>query len=152
MVKTLAFEESSINTNDQHFAPSVFSQAEDIIKSEGLSLDKKEGAPNDEPIELDLETLEICVAIPFDIAGLVTKIDKLELSDMEKHKIAKVWLKPLTRLLSKYPNSDVVLAATTTLGIGLEKYLVYLAESTDARNRARDAGKRQDELLERSHI
>jgi aconitase A len=135
---------------EENFTPSVFAQADAIIKDEGLTLKTKEEQEKENSLELDVETLEICIAIPFDIAALATKIDELELDDEEKKKIAKVWLKPLQRLLSKYPNSDVALAAITTLGIGLEKYLIYVA--TVSRNKARDAGKRENEQLEGADI
>lgn len=128
---------------EENFTPSVFAQADAIIKDEGLQLKTKEEQAQEQVVDLDVETLEICIAIPFDIAALATKIDELELDDEEKKKIAKVWLKPLQRLLGKYPNSDVALAAVTTLGIGLEKYLIYVA--TVSRNKARDAGERKDQ-------
>jgi len=133
---------------ENNFTPSVFAQADAIIKDEGLQLKTKEQQQQESAIDLDIETLEICIAIPFDIAALATKIDDLELSNDEKKKIAKVWLKPLQRLLSKYPNSDVALAAITTLGIGLEKYLIYVA--TIPRNKTRDAGERENEQSERT--
>jgi hypothetical protein len=132
---------------EDNFAPSVFAQADAIIKEEGLVLiDKKEQAEQQQnQLELDVETLEICVGMPFDIAALATKIDDLELDENEKKKIAKVWLKPLQRLLGKYPNSDVALAAITTLGIGLEKYLIYVAKSANTRDKTGEERVRQDQ-------
>lgn len=125
---------SSVDT----FAPSIFDTAREL-GHETVPVVEQKG------IEIDEETSKILVAVPFDIASYLTKLNDIKLTEEETVKLGKLWRKPLERLLSKYENSDVAIAAIATLGIAGEKYLEYqLNESR--RNSSRDAGKGQDQL------
>src|SRR6266436_3472433 len=138
--------EDNLAPNDT-FAPSIFSQASDIVKEEGFS-GPTASVPEQKPLEIDEETARICAELPFDIASYLTKVEEVKLVESESLKLGRLWRRPLERLLAKNPNSDIVLAAYVTAGIALEKYAEFkLAEQR--RNRARTEGERENEQLER---
>lgn len=137
--------EDEVRPNDS-FAPSIFAQANAIAKEEGLVVPSADGTPvsNNQPIEIDEETAQICAELPFDIAAYLTHVPEIKLVESEAKKLGKLWRRPLERLLAKNPNSDIILAAYVTFGIAGEKYAEYkLAEQR--RNRARAEREREDQ-------
>jgi hypothetical protein len=141
--KPVAFVESS--GNQDTFAPSIFAQASEIAKEENLSLSTNQPATN--KIEIDEETAKIIVEIPFDISSYLAKADEVKLRESEAIKLAKLWRKPLERILSQYENSDVAIAALATLGIAGEKYAEYKL-AIERRNRTRTAGSGENQQSE----
>jgi len=109
---------------DDSFSSSIFAQAAEIAKEENLpSLTGTPSTPN--KIEIDEETAKIIVEIPFDISSYLVHTDEVKLRESEALKLARLWRKPLERILSQYENSDVAIAALATLAIGGEKYAEY---------------------------
>lgn len=130
---------------EETFAPSIFDIAKEQFSEQKLGLATAQDKPPD--LDIDQETAEILVTVPFDIASYITKLNDVKLTDSEAVKLGKLWRKPLIRLLSKYENSDIAVAAIATLGIAGEKYLEYQLEQS-RRNSTRDAGKGKDQLRE----
>lgn len=130
--------EDNLNPQDT-FAPSIFDTAKEMtadlppIKSE-----------ENNKIDIDEETSQIIVTVPFDIASYLTKVNDVKLIESEAVKLGKLWRKPLIRILSQYENSDIAIAAIATLGIAGEKYLEYQLEQS-RRDSARNEGKGKDE-------
>lgn len=139
--------EDNISTNDS-LAPSIFDLAKSNVES---SKDAGTGLFGPEKkIEIDQETAEILVQVPFDITAYLTKSNDVKLVESEYTKLGTLWRKPLERLLSKYEDSDIVIAAIATLGIAGEKYFEYVANnpkrSTDNGNSSGDAGEGKNKL------
>src|SRR5258708_18229698 len=126
---------TTITKPDDSFSSSIFAQAAEIAKEENLpSLTGGTSTPN--KIEIDEETAKIIVEIPFDISSYLSHTDEVKLRESEALKLAKLWRKPLERILSQYENSDVAIAALATLGIAGEKYAEYKI-AIERRNRPR---------------
>src|SRR5258708_5195851 len=93
---------------EETFAPSIFDQAKEFY------VPSKDGEqPSSEPkpkIDIDEETAQILVEVPFDIASYLTKVNDIKLVETEAKKLGKLWRIPLIRLLSQYENSDVAIA------------------------------------------
>ena len=139
--------EDNITPNDS-LAPSIFDIAQQATKDNatgGTGLFDQE-----KKIEIDQETSEILVQVPFDIAAYLTKANDIKLVESEYTKLGRLWRKPLERLLSKYEDSDIIIAAIATLGIAGEKYFEYTvnhpSRSTDNGDSPRNEGKRENEL------
>lgn len=117
--------------NASPFSASIFSQAAEIAKEEGY-------LPSGEPeIKYDVEDLRYLVEMPFDCAALVTEIEDIKLSEKQATQLAKLWCKPLERLSKKYPqlkDMDMYIAASATIGIITEKYLIYASKSSKQHN------------------
>lgn len=130
-------------TQEEVFAPSIYDVATTQFKEQKLGATQPAEQTNE--LDIDQETAEILVTVPFDIASYLTKLNDVKLTEPEAVKLGKLWRKPLIRLLSKYENSDVAIAAIATIGIAGEKYLEYQLEQS-RRNSARHEGKRENEL------
>lgn len=130
-------------TVEEVFAPSIYDVATTQFKENKLG--STPPADQKEDLDIDEETAQIVISVPFDITSYLTKINDVKLTDTEAVKLAKLWRKPLIRLLSKYENSDIALAAIATLGIAGEKYLEYQLEQS-RRNSTRDAGQGKNQL------
>jgi hypothetical protein len=136
---------NSPETANDTFSSSIFAQAAEIAKEENLTIPGSTPAPN--KIEIDQETAQIIVEIPFDISSYLAKSDEIKLREDEALKLAKLWRKPLERILSQYENSDIAIAALATLGIAGEKYAEYKL-AVERRNRARPEGSGENQLIE----
>lgn len=132
-------------TQEEVFAPSIY----DVAKTEFTEhkLGATQAPETITELDIDQETAEILITVPFDIGSYLTKVNDVKLTESEATKLGKLWRKPLIRLLSKYENSDVAIAAIATLGIAGEKYLEYQLEQS-RRNSARNEGKGKDQLRE----
>lgn len=130
-------------SSQESFAPSIF----DAVKTYATPETSGTVVP-DKRIEIDQETSEILVQVPFDIASYLTKTNEIKLTEPEFQKLGTLWRKPLERLLSQYENSDIAVAAIATLGIAGEKYVEYLAthpeRGTSSGNGSGNEGKRKD--------
>lgn len=120
---------------DDTFSSSIFAQAQEIAKEENFTLPGTPTTATPNKIEIDEETAQIIVEIPFDISSYLAKSDAVKLRESETIKLAKLWRKPLERILSQYENSDIAIAALATLGIAGEKYAEYKL-AIERRNRA----------------
>jgi hypothetical protein len=138
--------EDNLNT-EETFAPSIFAQAKAITEEFGTPSDKPESKPVYD-IQLDEETAQILVEIPFDAMASLTKVNDVCLNEKESRKLAKLWRGPLERLLRQYENSDIAIAALATLAIAGEKYAEYKLE-IERRNSTGDAGERENQLRQR---
>lgn len=146
--KPLAFDISTENKAPEAsdtFHSSIFAQAAEIAKEENLTIPGSAPTPN--KIEIDQETAQIIVEIPFDISSYLAKADEIKLREDEAIKLAKLWRKPLERILSQYENSDIAIAALATLGIAGEKYAEYKL-TIERRNRAGAEGSGENKLPE----
>lgn len=146
--KPLAFDistENKIPEASDTFHSSIFAQAAEIAKEENLTIPGSAPTPN--KIEIDQETAQIIVEIPFDISSYLAKSDEIKLREDEAVKLAKLWRKPLERILSQYENSDIAIAALATLGIAGEKYAEYKL-AIERRNRAGAEGSGENKLAE----
>lgn len=130
---------------EETYAPSIFDIAKEQLQERKLVLTPEEQKP--EQLDIDQETAQILVTVPFDIASYLTKLNDIKLTEGEAEKLGKLWRKPLIRLLSKYENSDVAIAAIATLGIAGEKYLEYQLDQS-RRNSARNERQGQNQLRE----
>lgn len=129
---------------EETFAPSIFDTAKE------MSFDSK--TPNTPTVEeeedkliIDLDTAKILVEIPFDIASQICKLNDICLTEKQSDKLGKLWKGPLKRILAKYEDSDIIVAAAATLSIAGEKYLEYKLELS-RRNSTGDAGEGKDKL------
>lgn len=113
---------SEVQTNEQGqetlFAPSLFSQVQDALKSGTLKPDVSE-------TEITSDDIQGIIEMPFDIASFVTKIDEMGLSPEESKKLCKIWVKPMQKLLGKYPKADLILASSMLMGIIAEKVIIF---------------------------
>lgn len=101
------------------FAPSLFSQVHDALKTGALK-------PADSPeTPLEADDIQGVLEMPFDVAAFITKVDELGLSPEESKKLCKIWLKPMQKLLGRYPKADLIIAATVTMGIITEKVIIF---------------------------
>lgn len=138
----LLIMEDNLKPSDT-FSPSIFDQAKELIGSDSLpSLTPKE-TPT---IEIDEETSKILVQVPFDIGSYLLKSNEMKLQDYETEKLGKLWRSPLQRLLGKYEDSDIAIAAIATLAIAGEKYFEYTVRQQHIRDSAGDAGEGKDKL------
>ena len=124
--------EDNITSGDS-FAPSIFAQAKELQAEMGITPEGVSPVEKKYEIEIEEETAQILVQIPFDAAASLTKVNDVALREQEYIKLGKLWRKPLQRILSQYENSDIAIAALATLGIASEKYLEYKLE-IDRRN------------------
>jgi hypothetical protein len=133
---------------EETYAPSIFEQASQMLGKEstnGIENNLFNSNPQTQVIEIDQETSEMLIEMPFEIASYLTKVNDVKLIETEKIKLGKLWRKPLERLLSQYPDSDIAIAAIATLAIAGEKYFEYKSE-LDRRNRIRNTGEGEDQL------
>lgn len=128
-------------SSTETFAPSIFDTAKE------MAFDSKMPTPEaeEEKLVIDLDTSKILVEIPFDIASQICKMNDICLTPTQTEKLGKLWRAPLQRILSKYEDSDIIIAAAATLSIAGEKYLEYKLELS-RRNSARDERQGKDEL------
>lgn len=147
--------EDNLNATDT-FAPSVFEQAaaihrEKIKSGEGFST-ANSGLfpiePSTPAVEIDEGTSQILVQVPFDIASYLVKSNAIKLDENETIKLGKLWRGPLQRLLGKYEDSDIAIAAIAMLGIAGEKYFEYQLQLDHNRNNSGNAREGKDELRE----
>jgi len=96
------------------FAPSLMSLASGMDKSE---------LP--QPTEYKPEDLEGIFSMPFDAASFITKVEDLELNKKELEQLCRIWAKPFGALSQKYPNFPWIMAGTLTMGIIVEKVIIY---------------------------
>lgn len=111
------------------FAPSFLSQ---------VSHSGDMATPIVEPEKIDPEDLEGLFSMPFDSAAFITRMKEMELTPEELKKLCRIWAKPFAKLAAKYPSTFMVMAATTTMGIIVEKVIMYYLIQ-DARKREKAA-------------
>lgn len=131
-------------TVEDTFAPSIFDTVNEMAKDSKLSIVSKEDNTSTE-LKIDLDTAKILVEIPFDIASQIFKMNDICLTEKQTEKLGQLWRRPMERLLSKYEDSDLYIAAAATVAIAGEKYLEYKLEQS-RRNSTGDARQREDEL------
>lgn len=120
------------------FAPSLFSQANSFASGAATEEKKESTLP---PIEFVPEDLEGCFMMPFDAAAFIAKCPDLELSEKELKQLCRIWAKPMAKLSERYPSVPWVICATTTMGIIVEKVLVYyIYKSEQAKAKRRELG------------
>lgn len=134
-------------TSQDTFAPSIFDTARELVSDNKTSLLTTE--PEQPKLEIDLDTSKILVEIPFDIASQILKSNDICLTEKQTEKLGKLWRAPLQRILSKYEDSDIIVAAAATIAIAGEKYLDYKLELSH-RNSTGDERKRENKLHQES--
>lgn len=131
-------------SSTETFAPSIFDTAKE------MAFASKEIPPaevQEEKLVIDLDTSKILVEIPFDIVSQLLKSNDICLKPSQTEKLGKLWRAPLQRILSKYEDSDIIIAAAATLSIAGEKYLEYKSNQS-RRDSTGNEGKRENELRE----
>lgn len=136
-------------TSQDTFAPSIFDTVNAMATESKLNLTPS--ATPKEDLKIDLDTAKILVTIPFDIAAQVLKSNDIYLNDKQVEKLGQLWRAPMERLLSKYEDSDLYIAAAATVAIAGEKYLDYKLEQS-RRNRTGNEREGKDELRKESSI
>lgn len=117
------------------FAPSIFAEARDRAG------DEYGKAPQE--LKLDPGDVQGLVEFPFDIASLVTKYPDFVLTQEESDRLSKLFCKPLEKILAKYDDAVLALAATTLISVMAEKYIAYRIHNQSS---TRDAGEGKDKL------
>lgn len=133
--------EDNISQSDPTFAPGIFSQASEMVSQ--YKVDIPNGVPA--PTAIDLDTAKILVEIPFDIASQIFKMNDICLTEKQTDKLGKLWRAPLEKILSKYEDSDIIIAVAATVSIAGEKFLEYKLEQS-RRNSPRNEGEGKDKL------
>ena len=133
-------------TSQDTFAPSIFDTVQSMAAESKINL----GVPKETPstdLKIDLDTAKILVEIPFDIASQIFKVNDIQLRPEQTEKLAQLWRAPMERLLAKYEDSDLYIAAAATVAIAGEKYLDYKLEQS-RRNSTGNAGQGKNQLRE----
>lgn len=117
------------------FAPSIFAEARDRAGDEYGKA----------PVELKLEPGDVSglIEFPFDVASLVTKYPDFVLTQEESDRLSKLFCKPLEKILAKYDDAVLALAATTLVSVMAEKYIAFRIHNQSS---TRDAGEGKDKL------
>lgn len=119
------------------FAPSLMSQAKDLLANQDTQ--NQSALPS---VEYKPEDLEGIFTMPFDAAAFIAKrkigdaARDIELDKKELESLCRIWSKPFASLAQRYPTFPWVIAGTMTMGIIVEKILIfYIAkDEMDKRN------------------
>jgi hypothetical protein len=104
------------------FAPSLASQASSLLG---------DNSPQAPPVEFKPEDLEGIFSMPFDAAAFIARRkigaagNDIELTKKELEQLCRIWAKPFGNLAARYPSFPWVIAGTMTMGIIVEKVLIF---------------------------
>lgn len=131
------------------FAPSLASQASSLLGEQSAA---------SQPVDFKPEDLEGIFSMPFDAAAFIAKrqigdsASDIELTKKELEQLCRIWAKPFGKLAEKYPSFPWVIAGTMTMGILVEKILIfYIAREEKERQKKRDydlASRRESSKVE----
>lgn len=119
------------------FAPSLASQASTLLG---------DTPPVSQPVDFKPEDLEGIFSMPFDAFAFIAKRQigersaaDIELNKKELEQLCRIWAKPFGKLAERYPSFPWVIAGTMTMGIIVEKVLIfYIAKEELEQRKKRD--------------